>query len=41
MHIALGKDCLKEKGLVSLEEIGSKFASKKRTAGCGPACPVV
>ena len=41
MHIALGKDYLKEQGLVSLEEIESKFASKRRTAGCGPACPVV
>ena len=41
LRIALGKDYLKEQGLVSLEEIESKLASKRRTAGCGPACPVV
>ena len=41
MHIAIGVDYLKAQGLVSLEEIWSKFASKRRTAGCGPACPVV
>ena len=41
MHIAHGVDYLKQHGLVSLEEIWSKFASKRGTAGCGPACPVV
>ena len=41
MHIALGVDYLKQQGLVSLEEIWSKFAWKRGTAGCGPACPVV
>ncbi|TWT78701.1 Group II intron-encoded protein LtrA [Planctomycetes bacterium CA13] len=41
MHVAISKDYLRQQGLASLEEIWSKFASKKRTAGCGPACPVV
>ena len=41
MHIALGVDYLRQQGLVSLEEIWSKFAWKRGTAGCGPACPVV
>ncbi len=41
MHVAISIDYLKKNGLASLEEIWSKFASKKRTAGCGPACPVV
>ncbi|WP_146406728.1 group II intron maturase-specific domain-containing protein [Allorhodopirellula heiligendammensis] len=41
MHVAISIDYLKKKGLANLEEIWSKFASKKRTAGCGPACPVV
>ena len=41
MHIALDVDYLKQQGLVSLEEIWSKFAWKRGTAGCGPACPVV
>ncbi len=34
MHVALSIAYLKEQGLASLEEIKSKFASKKRTAGC-------
>ena len=41
MHVALSIDYLSEQGLASLEEIWSKFASKKRTAVCGPACTVV
>lgn len=41
MHIAIGVDYLKEQGLANLEQIWSKFASKRGTAGCGPACPVV
>jgi RNA-directed DNA polymerase len=41
MHVALSIDYLTNQGLASLEEIWSKFASRKRTAGCGPACPVV
>ena len=41
MHIALGVDYLQQTGLASLEEIWNGFASKRRTAGCGPACPVV
>ena len=41
MHIALGVDYLRQQGLVSLEEIWSKFAWKRGTAGCEPACPVV
>ena len=41
MHIALGVDYLKQQGLVSLEEIWSKFASKRAIAGLGPAYPMV
>jgi RNA-directed DNA polymerase len=41
VHVALNNKYLAQQGLASLEEIWSKFASKKRTAGCGPACPVV
>lgn len=41
VHVALNIEYLTRQGLASLEEIWSKFASKKRTAGCGPACPVV
>ena len=32
MHVAISKDYLRSEGLVSLEEIRSKFASKKRNA---------
>ena len=41
MHVAISKDYLKQQGLASLEEIWSTFASKKRSAVCGPACTVV
>ena len=41
MHVAISLEYLNKKGLANLEEIWSKFASKKRTAVCGPACAVV
>lgn len=41
VHVALNIDYLSKEGLANLEAIWSKLASKNRTAGCGPACPVV
>jgi RNA-directed DNA polymerase len=41
VHVALNNDYLSKEGLANLEAIWSKLASKNRTAGCGPACPVV
>ena len=41
VHVALNNDYLSKAGLANLESIWSKYASKKRTAGCGPVCPVV
>jgi len=41
VHVALNNAYLSKEGLANLESIWSKFASKKRTAGCGPARPVV
>ncbi|MEZ6088030.1 MAG: hypothetical protein R3C05_08400 [Pirellulaceae bacterium] len=34
MHVAISIDYLNKLGLASLEDIWSKFASKRRTAGC-------
>lgn len=40
-HVPLSTDSHTRQGLASLEAIWRTFASKKRTASCGPACYVV
>jgi RNA-directed DNA polymerase len=41
MHAGLTKDYWSQLGLVSLAEQYRKIRNEWRTAGCGPACPVV